>query len=423
MGAIARLVQQELGATGDDLLAEVDEGAQEVLQGQHLRPTAVEGDHVAAEGILQLRIPIELVQHDIGDGVALDLDDDAHAIAVGLVAQLRDALDALLAHQFGDLFEQGALVHLIGNFGDDEGFAILADLLHLRLGAHQHRAAPGLISEPRPAPAQHDAAGGEIGSGDDLDQLIDGDLGIVHHGEDGVDHLAQIVRGYIGGHAHGDAARAIDQQIGEARRHDDRLVLLAVIVGLEVDGVEIDVLSQGDGRTRQARFGVAHGRRRIAVHGAEIALPVDERQAHGEGLRHAHQRVIDRGVAMGMVFAHDVADDARALHIGLVGRVAVLGHREEDAPMHGLEPVAHIGKRTADDHAHGVIEIAALHLVGDGDGANIGARRLLNVVVIGQGHAIPSGLKRLSLLIADSRPEGQFSALRGAKKKSYFSVA
>ena len=68
----------------------------------------------------------------------------------------------------------------------------------------------------------------------------------------------------------------------------------------------------------QARFGVAHGGRRIAVHRAEIALPVDQRQAHGEILRHAHQGVVDRLVAVRVVFAHHVADDARRFDVGLV---------------------------------------------------------------------------------------------------------
>ena len=70
----------------------------------------------------------------------------------------------------------------------------------------------------------------------------------------------------------------------------------------------------------QAHLGVAHRRRRIAVDRAEIALPVDQRQAHGEILRHAHQRVVDRLVAVRMVFTDDVADDARRLAVRLVPR-------------------------------------------------------------------------------------------------------
>ena len=62
------------------------------------------------------------------------------------------------------------------------------------------------------------------------------------------------------------------------------------------------------------------GRRRIAIHRAEISLAVHQRIAHGEGLRHADQRIVDRRVAVRMVLAHDVADDLGALARGPVGR-------------------------------------------------------------------------------------------------------
>ena len=35
--------------------------------------------------------------------------------------------------------------------------------------------------------------------------------------------------------------------------------------------------------------------------------------------------------------------------------------------MHGLEAVAHVGQRPADDHAHGVVEVGGAHLVRDLD--------------------------------------------------------
>ena len=168
-------------------------------------------------------------------------------------------------------------------------------------------------------------------------------------------------------------------------------MLLAVVVGLEVDRALVDVVEQRQRRLREARFGVAHGRRRIVVDRAEIALPVDQLQPHREGLRHAHQRVVDRGVAVRMIFTHHVADDARRFHIGLVGRVAVLVHREQDAPMHGLQAVAHVGQRAAHDHAHRVIEVGALHLVGDRNRPDVRARGAGLVffhVVVGQGAPI-----------------------------------
>jgi hypothetical protein len=263
------------------------------------------------------------------------------------------------------------LVHLIGDLGDDDGLAVAPDLLDLRPAAHQDRAAPGVIGRADAGVAEDQAAGGEIGPGHDLDQLVDADLGVVDIGDAGVDHLAEIVRRHVGGHADGDAAGAVDQQVGKARRQHDGLVLGVVVVGLELDGVLVDVVEQRVGRAGEAHFGVAHGRRRVAVDGAEIALAVDQRQAQREFLRHAHQRVVDRLVAVRVILADDVADDAGRLAVGLVPVVAVLVHREQDAPVHGLQAVAHVGQRARHDHAHGVIEIGALHLLFDGDRADV----------------------------------------------------
>ena len=211
--------------------------------------------------------------------------------------------------------------------------------------------------------------------------------GIVDQRDAAVDHLAEIVRRDIGRHADRDAAGAVHQQVRKARRQHHRLFLVAVVVRLEIDRVLVDVLEQLHGRPRQTTLGVAHGRRRIAVDRAEIALPVDQRQAHREILRHAHQRVVDRLVAVRVVSAHHVADHARGLDVLLVGRMPVLVHRIEDAPVHRLETVARIRQRARHDHAHGVIEVAALHLLRDRDRANLGRagifRRL--VVAVGQG--------------------------------------
>jgi multiple antibiotic resistance protein len=52
-------------------------------------------------------------------------------------------------------------------------------------------------------------------------------------------------------------------------------------------------------------------------------------------------------------------------------------HREQNAPMHGLQAVADIRQRAAHDHAHGVIEIALLHLVGDRDRLDVAAEMRL----------------------------------------------
>ena len=108
---------------------------------------------------------------------------------------------------------------------------------------------------------------------------------------------------------------------------------------------------------------VPHGRWWIVVHRAEVALSVDERVAQRERLRHTHERVVDRLVAVRVVLTHDVADRRGGLLVRLVRLQPRLVHAVQHAPMDGLEAVAHVGQRTADDDRHGVVEVARAHLL------------------------------------------------------------
>ena len=394
VGAVARLAEQILGAPLHHLFAERDEGGEHVLEVHHQRPAAVERHHIGTERGLQRREAVELVEHDLALGVALELDDDAIAVAVGFVAQVGDALDLLIAHQLGDALDHGRLVHLVRDLGDDDRLALLAHGLEGDLAAHDDRAAAGVIGVTDAAAAEDDAAGREVRPRHDANQIVDAQGRIVDQRVAGVDQLAEIVRRDVGRHADGDAAGAVDQQVRETRRQHHRLVLGAVVVVLEIDGVLVDVVEQRHRRFFELTLGVTHGRRWIAVDRAEIALPVDQLQAHGEVLRHAHQRVVDRLVAVRVIFTHDVADHARRLHVFLVGRMALLVHRIEDAPVHRLQSVAHVGERPRHDYAHGVIEVAALHLLGDRDRTNVGRVSRLGRVAIGQGRIPGMALDR-----------------------------
>ena len=136
----------------------------------------------------------------------------------------------------------------------------------------------------------------------------------------------------------------------------------AVVVGLEVDGVLVDVPDHLHGQRRHPALGVAHRGGRVVARRAEVALAVDQRVAHHPGLREPDQGVVDRGVAVRVVLTHDVADDARALGEAAVGAVAAVVHRVEHPAVHRLEAVAYVGQRPADDDRHRVVEVGALHL-------------------------------------------------------------
>ena len=185
--------------------------------------------------------------------------------------------------------------------------------------------------------------------------------GLREQREAGVDDFAQVVRRDVGRHADRDARRAVDEQVRQPRRQHRRLLLLAVVIRDEIDGLLVDVGEQLVGDLLQPALGVAHRRGVVAVDRAEVALAVDQRVAQREVLRHAHQRVVDRRVAVRVVLAHHVADDARALHVRPVPDDVGLVHREQHAAMHRLQAVADVRQRPPDDHAHRVIEVGMPH--------------------------------------------------------------
>ena len=171
----------------------------------------------------------------------------------------------------------------------------------------------------------------------------------------------------VGRHADRDAGRSVDQKIGNAGGKNFGLELALVVIGAEIDGFFVDIFEQRGGNAGKPRFGVPHRRGRIAIDGTEISLAIDQRIAHGEILRHADQGIVDRRVAVRVEFAEDFADDLGALAGGPVGREAHFAHAEKNAAMDGLEAVANVGKGASHDHAHGVIDVRALHLVFDVD--------------------------------------------------------
>ena len=138
---------------------------------------------------------------------------------------------------------------------------------------------------------------------------------------------------------------------------------VVVRVGLGVEKVANSERSVRSFDSRIRGDAVAHRRCRVVVDRAEVALTVDERVAQRERLRHAHERVVDRGVAVRVVLAHHVADRRRGLLVRPVRLQAGLVHAVEHAAVHRLQPVAHIRQGARDDDRHRVVEEARAHLL------------------------------------------------------------
>ena len=380
VGLALGLGEAEARAPLDDLDLVGHPVGDELVDRQGARHPVDQGQHVGGEVGLQLGVLEEVVEHDAGDRVALEHDDEALAGArAGVVADVGDALDAPGVGELGDLEREVVGVDHVGQLADDEHRAALVVLVDLDDRALGDRAATGAVGLLDALAAHDERAVGEVGALDPLDErvqeLLAGGVGVLERPRGALGDLAEVVRRDVGRHADRDAGRAVDQQVGEAAGQDGRLLRATVVVGAEVDGVLVDVAHHLHGQRRHPALGVSHGRGRVVARRAEVALAVDERRAQHPRLREADHGVVDRGVAVRVVLTHHVTDDARALREAAVGAVAAVVHRVEDAAVHRLEPVAHVGQRAADDDGHRVVDVGLLHRASAARSAGCARRR------------------------------------------------
>ena len=233
VGAAFLFGQLVLGAADDHFALVGDVVVDHRAQVERAWHVVDERDHVHAEGVLHRRVLVELVEHDLGDCVALELDHHAHAALVGVILDVGDLGDAPVFDELGDLLDQPAVAALLDHEGelghDDRLFALLQ---RLDVGACLDTDAPaaGLVRVADAGAPEDHAAGGEVGAFDVLHQPVDVEVGVLDVGDRGADHLAEVVRGDVRGHPHGDARAAVDEQVREARGKDDRFLLFAVVV-------------------------------------------------------------------------------------------------------------------------------------------------------------------------------------------------
>ena len=169
--ALLCLLQLKRGAAADDLHLELNIALHHGFQAHDLGHAVVQRQHDDADGVLQLGEAVELVQHDLGVRVLLDLNDDLHAGAArGLVVQVADALNALIFDQVADGFQQAGLVDHVGDLGDHNLIPAVLLLHDLGTATQGDLAAACGICRTDAAASHNHTAGGEIGSLDVLHQ-------------------------------------------------------------------------------------------------------------------------------------------------------------------------------------------------------------------------------------------------------------
>ena len=295
-----------------------------------------------------------------GNGARARLEHDPNVVG-GLVPHVVEDGQLLGVDDLGDALDQPALLDLVGNLRDDDAILAARKLFDRPAGAQTEGTASRAVGlDDRVARLDQHAPGREIRPLDEVDEGFDAGVGRLDEMQQGVAELARIVRRDRTGHAHGDAGRPVRQQVGKPAGQHHGFLGGTVVVRAEVDGVLVDAGQQGLGHLGQAGLGVTHGGSVIAVDVAEVSLALDQRIAGGEFLRQPHQGVIDRLVAVRMILADHVADDAGALLEGAVGIEPQLPHGVHQAAMDRLQPVADVRQRARHDGRQRIGQVALL---------------------------------------------------------------
>ncbi len=353
------LLQAMVEAAGHRIAAEAQPFAQQVLEVLDLR-AAIQADHVEVDAVAAFQIGgDEQVAHQLFgiDAIGARHQHYPHrAGVVGLVADVFQPRQLLGAHLLGDLLDHLGRGDLVGQRIDDD-----VGVLFLVGGARAHAAVTGFVDVPQVRSRSDDLGGGRVIRAQHvLAQVGDAGIGIIEQPQQCTDDLVEIVRRHVGGHAHGNAGGAVEQQVRQACRQPGGFFQGAVEVGRPIGGALAKLAQQHFGDRGQLGLGIAHRCERLGVvGGAEVALAFDQRVTVRERLRHQHQRFIAGAVAMRVVLTDHIAHGTRGfLRLG-GGIQAQLAHCVDDAPLHRLQAVAQERQGAVEHHVHRVVEIGA----------------------------------------------------------------
>src|SRR5262249_54513472 len=146
--------------------------------------------------------PVEVGEQGLRVDADLALDDQPGAVLpVGEVLDVGDALQALgLVDLVGDLLDDLLGADAVGQLDDGDRLPAAAALqgADLHAAAHPPDAAAGLVRAADLVEAQQQPAGGQVGAGDKLHDLVERRRRVVDQPAGGGDDLAEVVRDHVG---------------------------------------------------------------------------------------------------------------------------------------------------------------------------------------------------------------------------------
>ena len=249
-----------------------------------------------------------MVKHLLWVAVFLYFYHHAHRTTRTFVAQVANA-DFLFLVKFCDFFYQARLVHAIRNFRNYNLVAPALCFLNLGHTANRYASAPGLIGLLHWRTAVNGRTSWEIRATHVPHQIVDRNIVVINNFNRCINQFAQVMRRNIGRHTDRDTNLAVEQQVWQFRWQHNRLALRTVKVITKINRFFFDIYQHIVGWFSHAGLGVTHRRWLVAVHRTKVTLALNKRIAERPPLRQTHHRVINRRVAVRVIFTHHVTNN------------------------------------------------------------------------------------------------------------------
>ena len=116
---------------------------------------------------------------------------------------------------------------------------------------------------------------GKSGPLHDFQHFHQRDVRVFNQLEQAFAYLGEVMRREACRHTDGNSGAAVDEKVRKFCWQHDRLGRGFVVIWNEIDSVFVEIFQHVDGGRRHSRFGISHGRRRVAIDRTKVTLPVD----------------------------------------------------------------------------------------------------------------------------------------------------
>ena len=113
----------------------------------------------------------------------------------------------------------------------------------------------------------------------------------------------------------------------------------------------------------QARFGITHGCRRVAILVAKVTLAVYQQVAHVPVLRHTYHGVVNGSISVRVILTHYFTHNTGAFLVRFPVIKTQFVHGVKHPAVYRLQSIAHIGQGTAYYYRHRIIDVGRFHLL------------------------------------------------------------